>query len=175
MRIPNERLQHVTDPPDRLTTFRHLTDLLHDNHEPMVSGQIDADLAYLRALLAERPPSTTTSAALRDAQQPGGPTIMSPRPARQVSRSRTRQNCGCDARNTPWLATGRQGVFFVRQHGSSTQSRNRSAIRRMVSTSVANDSGRAGLVATDANTSLNRSKCARSLAPGSRCGSSIIR
>ncbi|MET8779025.1 hypothetical protein ABZV58_28815 [Nocardia sp. NPDC004654] len=42
------------DPADRLTTFRRLTQLREDTTEPAVLQRINADLAYLRALMGER-------------------------------------------------------------------------------------------------------------------------
>ncbi|NNH76049.1 hypothetical protein HLB23_40440 [Nocardia uniformis] len=43
-------------PTDRLTTFRQLSELLEDANDPAVSQRINADLAYLRALMGERAP-----------------------------------------------------------------------------------------------------------------------
>ncbi|QIS18311.1 hypothetical protein [Nocardia terpenica] len=42
-------------PVDRLSTFRRLRELLRDTEEPAVAQRITADLAYLRALMGERP------------------------------------------------------------------------------------------------------------------------
>ncbi|WP_327110501.1 hypothetical protein OHB12_22255 [Nocardia sp. NBC_01730] len=44
------------DPVDRLTTFRRLNEMLQDADHPSVVQRITADLAYLRALMGERPP-----------------------------------------------------------------------------------------------------------------------
>ncbi|MEU2040463.1 hypothetical protein [Nocardia niwae] len=43
-------------PVDRLTTFRRLSELLDQTDEPAVAQRVTADLAYLRALMGERPP-----------------------------------------------------------------------------------------------------------------------
>ncbi|MGY2093072.1 hypothetical protein [Nocardia gipuzkoensis] len=42
-------------PADRLTTFRRLSRLLDETDEPAVAQRVTADLAYLRALMGERP------------------------------------------------------------------------------------------------------------------------
>lgn len=44
------------EPVDRLTTFEHLSRLATETAEPAVVRRITADLAYLRALMGERPP-----------------------------------------------------------------------------------------------------------------------
>lgn len=43
-------------PQDRLTTYQRLSELLPDADEPAVAQRINADLAYLRALMGERMP-----------------------------------------------------------------------------------------------------------------------
>lgn len=43
-------------PADRLTTFRRLSELRTDASHSSVTQRIDADLAYLRSLMGERPP-----------------------------------------------------------------------------------------------------------------------
>ncbi|WP_024800564.1 hypothetical protein [Nocardia sp. BMG51109] len=40
---------------DRLSTFRRLSELADEAHEPSVARRITADIAYLRALMGERP------------------------------------------------------------------------------------------------------------------------
>ncbi|MEV5750703.1 hypothetical protein AB0L00_23015 [Actinoallomurus sp. NPDC052308] len=65
------------DPPtpaDRLTTFERLSELTAEVQDPAVLKRITADLAYLRALMGERPPLDVYIRATQGCSAAGWPT-----------------------------------------------------------------------------------------------------
>ncbi|WP_280236350.1 hypothetical protein [Nocardia cyriacigeorgica] len=60
-------------PADRLTTLYRLRELLGETDEPALTQRIHADLAYLRALMGERPPLDTYIRATQGCPAAGWP------------------------------------------------------------------------------------------------------